>query len=489
MGKTLISFKNIGKSFGGVRALSGVTFDVEAGEIHAIVGENGAGKSTLLKILSGQIQLYEGEVQIEGRKVFFKKPADALALGINMVHQELNLCLNMNIVDNIFLGKEKLYSKKEKEDLIINSMEELDIELSLNAPVRFFSVAQKQMIEIIKSTITETKLLIMDEPTSALNMNEVKKLFELITKLKNKGVTILFVSHRLEEVLQIADRVTVLRDGQFIKTDVIQNLTKDIIISLMVGRTIEQKVHEKRDFSDKAPLLQVKNLTREPYYKNCSFDVKAGEILGIAGLEGCGRYELVETLYGMIRRYTGEIFIEGIQIKPRSPMDAIKRKIGYVDRERKERGILTKMDLTSNVMITRGRNKFRIKRKEMDTEATELLQKIRVKYNNVHQLITSLSGGNQQKCIIARLLADDPKIFIMEEPTRGIDVGSKQEIFTIIKELANNGKAIIIISSELPELINECDRILVMSNGRITGEVFATETNQEELMALATIES
>jgi len=482
----VVRFKNIGKSFAGTRALDGVSFEVAKGEIHALLGENGAGKSTLLKILGGEIQHYEGEIEIEGKKTRFGSPLEAHSAGISIVHQELNLCNNLNVVDNVFLGKERKFKKAEKVNMIREKMKLLEIYLPLNLPVAHFSVAQKQMIEIIKATINEIKLLIMDEPTSALNSTEVEKLFMLMKKMKSSGVTIMFVSHRLEEVLQIADRITVLRDGKHIDTVPAAGMTKSKLVSMMVGREIVHKPRPVRDFSKEKTVLEVKNLSKPPFFQNCSFEIKRGEIVGIAGLEGCGRFELVQTVYGLQGRFAGQILFDGKAFHPKDPNRSIELGIGFIGQERKETGILSKMNLIANVTITLSRNDFLFRKKVAAARATEILRDLNVKYGSLHQLITSLSGGNQQKCIIGRILSQNPKLIIMEEPTRGIDVGSKEEIFKIVKQLASRGVAILIVSSELPELMNECDRILVMKSGRIVGEVFASETSQEEIMSMAT---
>lgn len=480
-----INFNGISKNFFGIKALSNVTFGINKGDIHAIVGENGAGKSTLLKILAGEITNYDGSFEIEGSKMRFNNPGDAISKGISTVHQELNLCPNLSVLKNIFLGREKEYKKEDMVKIASDCIKKLNLVIDLNKQVRFFTTAQKQMIEIIKAVSGNCKILIMDEPTSSLNKLEVTKLFELIKQIKNDGVTTIFVSHRIDEVMQIADNITVLRDGGYVTTLKKEKTSLDEIIRNMVGREIQYNPNkEEPDYNTE--VLRVENLSLKNYYSDISFSMYKNEILGIAGLEGCGRYELVRSIFGMISNATGKVYLNGKRISLRTPYQSIKNKVGFLARERKEEGIFPNYNVELNISMPLTLGKRKIQDKLLRKTALDQINRLSIKCKDEKQMIINLSGGNQQKCIVARWLVCNPEILIMEEPTRGIDVGSKSEIFKIIRGLAKSGKSILIISSEMSELINECNRILVMSSGKITGTVKASQTTQEEIMALAT---
>jgi ribose transport system ATP-binding protein len=480
-----ISFKNISKSFYGIKALSDINFGINKGEIHAIVGENGAGKSTLLKILAGEITNYEGHIEIEGRKVSFNSPGEAIRNGISTVHQELNLCLNLNVLKNIFLGREKEFKKDQMVEIATNIMKKLNLQIDFEKDVRYFPTAQKQMIEIIKAVVGNCKILIMDEPTSSLNKIEVDNLFNLLEQVKNNGVTTIFVSHRIEEVLQIADSITVLRDGHYITTLKKEETSKDEIIKHMVGREIQYNPADNvPDYSKE--VLRVENMSLKNYLYDVSFSLYKNEILGIAGLEGSGRYELVRSIFGIIPNATGKVYLHDKRVTVKTPFQSIKSKIGFIARERKEEGIFSNYNVALNISMSLTHSKLRTPSKHIKKTALEQIDSLSIKCKDEKQIITGLSGGNQQKCIVARWLVSNPDILIMEEPTRGIDVGSKSEIFKIIRGLAKEGKSILIISSEMQELLNECNRILVMSRGKIVGSVKPSETTQEEIMALAT---
>jgi len=480
----LIQIKNISKRFGGTQALKNISFDIEEGEIYGLVGENGAGKSTLLNIISGQITKYEGSFYFLNEKKSFKNPSDAIKLGISIVNQEISLCLNLNVVKNIFLGRENELSEGEKNRAINFFMKSLHLEIDLSKSLKCFSAAEKQLIEIAKAVLLDCKFLILDEPTSSLNDYEVELLFKLLRELKQKGITILFVSHRLDEVIKLVDRIIVLRDGKYICTLDKEKTNANEIISKMVGRVIIHHPPQERMIGDE--VLRVENIEIEGVLKNINFSLKRGEILGIAGLEGSGRFAIVRCIYGILPMDSGKIYLFGQETSIKSPTDAIDNKMGFIAMERKTEGIFSKMDLVFNISVIYSLKDI-LWNKEKNTEnAIKYAKEFNIKYSNIKQRITTLSGGNQQKSIIARWFSKNPEIYFMEDPTRGIDVGSKEEIFNFIRDLANKGKSVILVSSELTDLLNECDRILVMHGECISGELKKNEASQELIMAMAT---
>jgi ribose transport system ATP-binding protein len=487
--KPLLTFDKISKKYPGVQALDQINFDIQKGEIHGIVGENGAGKSTLLKVLAGDITTYEGNIIIDGQKVSFKTPNEAIHAGISIVYQELNLCPNLTSVENVFLGREIIKNGRGAWDEMTkttrNYLDLLKLNIDEKKPIKYFSIAQQQLIEIAKATAFNAKIIILDEPTSSLNQEEVKRLFDLLMEIRAKGETIIFVSHRLEEVFQIADRITVLREGKYIKTLKKEETDINEVVRLMIGReTIYEVVPRKIDRKEKS--LEVTGLNRKGTFSDINFSLYKGEILGIAGLEGSGRYALVRSLFGLQRYDSGKIIVNGKEVRIKNPKDAIKSGIGFLSKDRKDEGIFEKMNLVKNISMVQVLDDKVFKNKKNEGTTQSFIEMLSIKCNSIKQNISSLSGGNQQKCIVSRWLAKNPQIIIMEEPTRGIDVGAKAEMFRIMQNLADNGKSIIFISTELEELIHECDKILVMQRGQLAGEVIGAKATKEEIMTLAT---
>jgi len=488
----LIKFKNISKSYPGTQALEDVSFEVKEGEIHGIVGENGAGKSTLLKIVGGEIINYEGEIFFNGKVRRFRNPNETLRAGINVVHQELNLCPNLNLVQNIFLGRELRINNNigradwtEMRKQSNKYLEILSLKLSLDEPIKNFTIAEQQLVEIIKSISANGRVIVMDEPTSSLNSEEVERLFNLLRKINAAGVTIIFVSHRLEEVLKITDRVSVLRNGKYINTLDTKQANENTIVKLMTGNIVLHK-NKRGKLIFKKEVFRVEGLTRKNTFFDINFILHEGEILGIAGLEGSGRYALVRALFGILPYDSGKVYLFGNEIEINTPRKAIERGIGFISRDRKLEGIFHIMDLIQNITIVMSLDDV-IKKENKYKDVSKLyVNELKIKCRSVSQKINSLSGGNQQKSIVARWLAKSSKIMIMEEPTRGIDVATKAEIFQIIRRLSEKGNSFIIVSSELSELINEFDKIVIMRRGKMAGEVETTNTTEEEIMSMAT---
>ena len=486
---------DITKTFPGVRALSSVSLSAERGEIHAIVGENGAGKSTLMKILGGVHPADSGKIFIEGKQVTIKSVKDSIAAGISVIFQEFNLMNDLTVAENIFidnLPKQKVTSMIRRKELNENTkalMERLNIDINPSEYVSNLSVSQKQMVEIAKALSYDSQIIIMDEPTATLTNKEVDKLYEIIHMLKKENKTILYISHRMKEIFDITDTVTVLRDGELVGTDKTENLDNDKIVKMMVGRDITNYYHAAKHEIGKT-MLEIKSFTKEKYFNDINIHVKQGEILGIGGLMGSGREEFLKAIYGIFPHESGEIYIEGKRVKIKSPKDAMKHGIGFVTEDRKEGGIMTEMSVRENTSINVIKKLSGFlgyldvkKEKELLDKYTKYLN---MKYANESQKIMFLSGGNQQKVLLARALAAEPKILIMLEPTRGIDVGAKSEIYNLLNQLAENGISVIILSNELPELIAICSRVYVVFQGKITGELYSDEINEQNIMQCAT---
>ncbi|WP_406676827.1 sugar ABC transporter ATP-binding protein [Moorella sp. ACPs] len=492
--KIRLKLQDITKRFPGVKALNRVSFDCLEGEVHALVGENGAGKSTLMKILSGVFRPDEGTILLEGQTVEFKCPRDAQLAGIAMIHQELSLAEGLTVAENIFMGhlpKKKLgfvnsrkMSQKTTELLQQVGLQGIDPCEKINN----LSASQRQLIEIAKALSFKAKILIMDEPTSSLSLSETQNLLNLVSKLKNQGITIIYISHRLEEVFAIADRITVLRDGNCIATVTPKNVTPADIVAMMVGRKMdEEKIYYSQPQNEN--LLEVKGLTKKGKFNNINFSLRKGEILGIAGLVGSGRSDLALALFGIESDVKGLITINGNKVSIRSPRDAIKEGIAFIPEDRKLQALFLTMAVKDNIVIAAAEKNNKlgfINKKEEEIWCSEYVKRLNIRLHSVKQQIQYLSGGNQQKAIIARWLLCNPKILILDEPTRGIDVGAKQEIYQLIKSLAEKGVGVILISSELPEIMMLSNRILVMRQGRIVGELERSEATQEKVMLLAT---
>lgn len=487
----LLQMKNIHKTFPGVYALKSVNFELKAGEVHAILGENGAGKSTLIKVLGGIYASDQGEIYIEGKKVEIKTVKDAQKNGVSIIHQELVLVPYMTVAENIFLGREPMIGKfvntsKMNEDAqkLIDSY---GMNIDAKSVVRNLTIAQQQMVEIIKAISYNSKILVMDEPTSSISEKEVKFLFETMRNLTSKGVGIIYISHRMSELAEICDRVTIMRDGSYIGTKVVKETNNDELISMMVGR--ELKNYYTRDFQkDGEVLLKCENITDHNMVKSASFEVKKGEIVGFAGLVGAGRSEVMKCIFGLTKEYSGDIYIKGKKVEIKSPSDAIKQGIALVPEDRKLEGLYHIQSVRFNSTIEvlndfiKGITVNRQKEEEITQKYIDLMS---TKTPSMEQAIGKLSGGNQQKVMIGRWLATNPKILILDEPTRGVDVGAKSEIYAIMNTLAKSGMSIIMISSEMPELINMSDRVYVMCDGRITGCLGHEEITQEKIMKLA----
>ena len=492
--KYVLEMENITKEFPGVKALDNVQLKLKPGTVHALMGENGAGKSTLMKCLFGIYEKDNGKILLDGVEVNFKSTKEALENGVSMVHQELNQVLQRNVLDNIWLGRYPMKGffvdeKKMYEDTI-NIFKDLDIKVDPRKKVADLPIAERQMIEIAKAVSYKSKVIVMDEPTSSLTEKEVDHLFRIINRLKQSGVAIVYISHKMEEIKMISDEITILRDGKWISTNDVSKISTEQIISMMVGRDLTERF-PKKDNKAKEMILEVKNLTalNQPSIQDVSFELYKGEILGIAGLVGSKRTEIVETIFGMRPKEHGEIILNGKTVKNRNPEEAIKNGFALVTEERRSTGIFSMLDIAFNSVISnldRYKNKFRLlKNKDIERDTKWIVDSMRVKTPSYSTKIGSLSGGNQQKVIIGRWLLTEPEVLMLDEPTRGIDVLAKYEIYQLMIDLAKKDKGIIMISSEMPELLGVTDRILVMSNGRVAGIVKTSETNQEEIMELS----
>ena len=492
--KYVLEMENITKEFPGVKALDNVQLKLKPGTVHALMGENGAGKSTLMKCLFGIYEKDNGKILLDGVEVNFKSTKEALENGVSMVHQELNQVLQRNVLDNIWLGRYPMKGffvdeKKMYEDTI-NIFKDLDIKVDPRKKVADLPIAERQMIEIAKAVSYKSKVIVMDEPTSSLTEKEVDHLFRIINRLKQSGVAIVYISHKMEEIKMISDEITILRDGKWISTNDVSKISTEQIISMMVGRDLTERF-PKKDNKAKEMILEVKNLTalNQPSIQDVSFELYKGEILGIAGLVGSKRTEIVETIFGIRPKEKGEIILNGKTVKNKNPEDAIKNGFALVTEERRSTGIFSMLDIAFNSVISnldRYKNKFRLlKNKDMEKDTKWIVDSMRVKTPSYTTKIGSLSGGNQQKVIIGRWLLTEPEVLMLDEPTRGIDVLAKFEIYQLMIDLAKKDKGIIMISSEMPELLGVTDRILVMSNGRVAGIVKTSETNQEEIMELS----
>ena len=492
--KYVLEMENISKEFPGVKALDDVQLKLKPGTVHALMGENGAGKSTLMKCLFGIYEKNSGKILLDGVEVNFKSTKEALENGVSMVHQELNQVLQRNVLDNIWLGRYPMkgffVDEKKMYNDTINIFKDLDIKVDPRKKVADLPIAERQMIEIAKAVSYKSKVIVMDEPTSSLTEKEVDHLFKIIKKLKESGVGIIYISHKMEEIKMISDEITILRDGKWISTNDVSKISTEQIISMMVGRDLTERF-PKKDNTAKEMILEVKNLTalNQPSIQDVSFELYKGEILGIAGLVGSKRTEIVETIFGMRPKEHGEIILNGKTVKNKSPEDAIKNGFALVTEERRSTGIFSMLDIAFNSVISnldRYKNKFRLlKNKDIEKDTQWIVDSMRVKTPSHTTKIGTLSGGNQQKVIIGRWLLTEPEVLMLDEPTRGIDVLAKYEIYQLMIDLAKKDKGIIMISSEMPELLGVTDRILVMSNGRVAGIVKTSETNQEEIMELS----
>jgi len=496
MQKILVQMEAIDKAFPGVKALNQARFELCAGEVHALMGENGAGKSTLMKVLTGNYTKDSGTIWISGKEVDIKNPKQATALGISMIHQELSLIPHLTLAQNIFLGRESkaglgfLVDEKRINTATQEIFESMNLDLDPKVKAQTLSVARQQMAEIAKAVSFNSEIIIMDEPTAALTETEMEELFKVIGRFKRRGAGIIYISHRMEELERICDRVTVMRDGCYIATSKVQEISRQDLIRQMVGRTIYESTGSKEHASTEAPVvLEVCNLTRKNAFKDISFTLKKGEILGFAGLMGAGRTEVARAIFGADPVDSGTLHISGRQTAIRSPRDAVAAGIGYLSEDRKKFGLVLGLSVEENSVLSSMKDflkgRFVVNRYRISEKAEFYVKELRIKTPGIRQKAVNLSGGNQQKVVIAKWLLRNCDILIFDEPTRGIDVGAKNEIYKLLGTLSEQGKSIIMISSELPEVIRMSHRVLVMCEGRITGQLAGEEITQEGIMTYA----
>lgn len=490
----MLKMEGVSKIFPGVKALDNVHIEAYGGEVTALMGENGAGKSTLMKILSGVYQKDEGKIFIDGEEAKIKGIKSAEEYGVTIIHQEMSVINNLTVAENIFLGNEKFnkFTGKINKKLLVERsklfLEQIGCNIDPNRLVGSINVGEKQMIEIAKALTKNARVIIMDEPTTALTEVETKNLFKVIDNLKRKGIAIIYISHRMEEIFAICDRVEVLRDGKYAGNALIKDIDNDKLIAMMVGRTIEDQF-PYRETKKGSKILEVSNLTSKAGVNNANFNVKEGEILGVAGLMGSGRTELAKTIFGEYKKDSGTIKLNGKEVNIKSVQEAIDYGICYLSEDRKKEGCVLSLSVAENMILSnlkKYENSFKVINKNKAKEDVDYyIKKMKIKTPNRDQLIKNLSGGNQQKVILAKWLMLSPEVLIIDEPTRGIDVGAKKEIYELLNELKTQGKAIIMISSDLPEVLGISDRIMVMSEGKISGELSRSEASQESIMKLA----
>lgn len=495
MGKVLISMSGIDKAFAGVPALKQAKLELTAGEVHALMGENGAGKSTLMKILTGIYSKDAGSIVYNGQELEFKSPKEAQNAGIIIVHQELNMMNHLTVAQNLFIGRESMngmfINDKKNNEEARALFDKLNIDIDPKDTMGNLTVGRQQMVEIAKAISADAKVIVFDEPTAALTETEINELFKIIKDLRDKGIGIVYISHRMDEIKKITDRVTVMRDGEYVGTLITKDCTKDDIINMMVGRVIFEEPKQKSNVPKDAPVvLKVQNLKAGKLVRDVSFELKKGEILGFSGLMGAGRTETARALFGADKIESGKIFINGKEVKINSPMDAVKYGIGYLSEDRKRFGIIVEKTVADNSVMacleqyTKG---IFIDDKKVKEVAKKYAEMLKTKTPSVDQYVVNLSGGNQQKVVIAKWLICNSEILIFDEPTRGIDVGAKSEIYTLMNDLVKQGKSIIMISSELQEVLRMSDRVIIMCEGRKTGEISIEEASQEKIMQCATL--
>lgn len=492
----VLEMKNIFKSFPGVKVLEDVNLQVRPGEVHALMGENGAGKSTLMKILMGIYKADQGKIFLQGQETAIHGPKDAMGKGISMIHQELNTLLDMEVAENVFVGREILKKGLSKMKIVdLDKMreetgryfKEMNIDINPRAKMRTLSVAEMQLVEIVKAISLNSRIIVMDEPTSAITEREAQVLFTQIDRLKKQGVAIIYISHKMDEIFRISDTITVLRDGKWIGTKPASELDDDSLIKMMVGRELTD-IYPKEETQIGDVILEVKNLSRGKKVKDVSFSLRKGEVLGIAGLVGAGRSELVETIFGLYHKTGGEIYLQGQKTEIKSSRDAIRNRMALITEDRKLTGlnlIGTVKENISIVSLKKLSSNGIIDKKKEGGIADQYIKDLKIKTPNRDVMVGNLSGGNQQKVVLAKWLLGEPEIIIFDEPTRGIDIGAKRDIYLLINELAKEGKAVIVISSEMAEVMGICDRIMVMCEGHMTGELPREEFSQELIMSYA----
>ena len=488
-----IEMKGIDKSFGTNQVLKNAGFFLKDGEIHALMGENGAGKSTLMKIFTGVYTRDAGTVLVDGQEVVYKSPQEAEKAGIVFIYQEINSLFDLTVEENLFMGKEitkgfGICDKKAMRAKAREVMDKMGVNIDVGATMSDLSVGQQQMVEICKALMADAKVLIMDEPTAALTQSETEVLFEVINSLRAKGVSIVYISHRMEEIFELCDRITILRDGQYIDTKYIKDITMDDVVQMMIGREIGER-YPKRESKIGAEVLRVEGLSHEKYFKDVNFTVHAGEVLGVSGLMGAGRTEIMHTIFGSYPAAGGKIFIDGFEHTIRNPREAIAAGIGFITEDRKTEGLLLEKSISENIEIC-NLGKTSVKGVRNTQKRAELVKKgieeFRIRCFGPDHECHNLSGGNQQKVVLAKWIYTDPKILILDEPTRGVDIGAKKEIYSVINDLAARGVAVIMVSSELPEVLGMSDRIMVVHEGHVTGIIDAATADQAKVMTLAT---
>ena len=487
-----IEMKGIDKSFGSNKVLNNAGFVLKDGEIHALMGENGAGKSTLMKILTGVYTRDAGTVLVDGKEVCYKNPQEAEKAGIVFIYQEINSLFDMTVEENLFMGKEiapmGIVNKKAMRQKAKEVMDRVGVRIPVDAVMGDLSVGQQQMVEICKALMADAKVLIMDEPTAALTESETEGLFRVINSLREKGVSIVYISHRMEEIFALCDRITILRDGQYIDTRYIKDITMDDIVQMMIGREIGERF-PKRECAIGKEVFRVEGLSHQKVFKDVSFSVRAGEVLGVAGLMGAGRTEIMQAIFGNLPVVSGKMYIDGKKVTIRNPRQAIKAGIGFITEDRKTEGLLLEKSIAENIEICNfGKTSnlgIRSKAKR-DAVVSKGIKDFHIKCFGPHHECGNLSGGNQQKVVLAKWVATNPKILILDEPTRGVDIGAKKEIYSVINDLAAQGVAVIMVSSELPEILGMSDRIMVVHEGHVTGIIDAATADQAKVMTLAT---
>ena len=488
-----IEMKGINKAFGSNQVLKDAGFVLEDGEVHALMGENGAGKSTLMKILTGVYTRDAGTVIVDGKEVIYKSPQEAEKAGIVFIYQELNVLFDLTVEENLFMGKEitkgfGICDKKAMRKKAQEAMDKMGVKIPINAVMSDLSVGQQQMVEICKALMVDAKVLIMDEPTAALTQSETEGLFKLIKSLRQKGVSIVYISHRMEEIFELCDRITILRDGTYVGTEKIKDINMDDIVRMMIGREIGERF-PARDAKIGKEMLRVEGLTKGKTFKDVNFSVKAGEVLGVSGLMGAGRTEIMHAIFGNLPFESGKIFIEGKEVAIKNAREAINAGIGFITEDRKTEGLLLEKSISENIALANlGKisDKSVVKKSKVDDLVKKGISEFRIKCFGPDHECNNLSGGNQQKVVFAKWVYTDPKILILDEPTRGVDIGAKKEIYSVINNLAAKGVAIILVSSELPEVLGMSDRIMVVHEGKITGIIDAKDADQEKVMTLAT---
>lgn len=488
-----IEMRGIDKSFGGNAVLKSAGFLLDNGEIHALMGENGAGKSTLMKILTGVYTRDAGTVIVDGQEVCYKNPQEAERAGIVFIHQELNVLFDLTVEENMFLGKEiksrfGVCDKKAMRAEVKKILDKLGVAIDPAQRMSELSVGQQQMIEIAKALMVDAKVIIMDEPTAALTQSETEVLFQVVTSLREKGVSIVYISHRMEEIFELCDRITILRDGSYIDTKRITDTDMNDVVRMMIGREIGER-YPARNVEIGDVVFKVEGLTCSGVFKNVSFEVRAGEVLGVSGLMGAGRTEIMQAIFGNMPNVSGKIFVNGKEVQNKNPQQAMKNGIGFITEDRKVEGLMLEESIMKNISLA---NLGRISKNGVIDKGTEQelvkkgIEELHIKCFGPQHECNNLSGGNQQKVVFAKWMYTDPKVLILDEPTRGVDIGAKKEIYSIINELASKGVAIIMVSSELPEVLGMSDRIMVAREGVITGIIKKEEANQENIMILAT---